>query len=129
MKGMQNAEEERGGAGDAGGDVAENEDLRAARALRAVLQRDRHPTGLERGPHRAAEVHVGVALAAPQLVTLGGETALELCHHPVNRGQVLDRTGGQSAIELRQRALGRQRGRALDQITLQLASQVLLEPP
>ena len=77
----------------AGRDVAEHEDLRAARALRAVLELDRHAAGLQRGAHRAPHVDVGVALAARELVALGGQPALELGDDAVHGGEVLDRPG------------------------------------
>ncbi len=73
------------------------------------------------GAHRPADVHVGVALAPLQLVTLGGEATLELGDDPVDGGQVLDRAGGQRAVELVQRALGREARGALDQVALELA--------
>ena len=119
--------EERRGARHARGDVAEHEDLGPARALGAVLQRDRHPAGLQRRAHRAPHVDVGVALATPQLMALGGQPALELGDDPVHGGEVLDRAARQRPVELVQRALGRQLGRALDQRALELAAQLLLE--
>ena len=42
---------------------------------------------------------MGVARAAFELVALGGQPALELRHHAMDRGQVLDRPGGQGAVE------------------------------
>ena len=64
-----------------------------------------------------------------ELVALGGQAALELGDDPVHGGEVLDRPGGQRAVELVQRPLGRQARGALDQVALELAAQVLLEPP
>ena len=129
MERVQDAQEERAGAGDARRDVAEDEDLGAAGALRPVLELDRDAAGLQRGAHRAAHVDVGVALAALQLVALGRETALELGDHAVHRREVLDRAGRERAVELGQRPLRRQARRALDQVALELAPQVLLEAP
>ena len=65
--------------------------------------------------------------AALELMALGGEAALELGDDPVHGGEILDRPGRQRAIELGQRALGRQARRALDQAALQLSSEVGLE--
>ena len=81
------------------------------------------------GAHRASDVDVGVALAALQLVALGGEPALELRDDPVDLGEVLDRAARQRAVELAERALGRKALGALDQVALELSSQVLLEAP
>ena len=72
---------------------------------------------------------MGVALAASELVALGGQPALELGDDPVDRREVLGRAGGERAVELVQRALGRQGRGALDQVALELAAQVLLEAP
>ena len=62
-----------------------------------------------------------------QLVALGGEAPLELSDHTVDGGQVLDRAGGEGAVELVQRALGGEAGGALDQVALEFAPEVLLE--
>ena len=62
-----------------------------------------------------------------QLVALGGEPALELRHHPVDRRQVLDRAARERAVELVQRPLRRQRRGPLDHRPLELAAQLLLE--
>ena len=49
-----------------------------------------------------------MTLAALELVTLRGEAPLELGHHLVHRGEVLDRPGREGAVELVQGALGRE---------------------
>ena len=67
------------------------------------------------------------ASPATLLVPLGREPALELRHHAVHRGQVLQRPGRQRAVELPQRSRRRQRLRPLDQRPLELAAQVTLE--
>jgi hypothetical protein len=54
---------------------------------------------------------------------------LELGDGAVDRGQVLSRAGRQRAVELGQRARGRQLSGALDRGALELATQVALELP
>src|SRR5205085_9955857 len=112
---------------DAGRDVAQHEDLGPPRPPRAVLEPDRHTARLERRPHRPPHVDMRVALAAPQLVALRGEAALELGDHPVDGREVLDRSTGQRPVELAERPLWGEAGGALDQVPLQLAAQVPLE--
>ena len=68
-----------------------------------------------------------VALAAARLVALGGEAALELGDDAVDGGEVLQRPGGQRAVELGQRPRRRERLGALDLRALELAPQVRLE--
>ena len=101
--------------------------LGAAGAAGAVLEHDRHAPGLQRGAHRAADVDVRVAPAPARLVGLGGEAALELGDDPVDGGEVLQRAGGQCAVELGERAAGRERLRALDTGGVEFLAQVGLE--
>ena len=61
------------------------------------------------------------------LVALGGQAALELRHHAVHGGQVLDRPAGKRAVELVQRPRRRQPLGPLDGVALELAAQVGLE--
>ena len=68
-----------------------------------------------------------VAIVALELVPLGGEASLQLRDHSVDGGEVLDRARGERAIELVERALGREARGALDQVSLELTPQVLLE--
>ena len=124
---MQDAEEEDAGARDAGRDVAEDVDLRAPRPDRLVAQDHRHPTGLQRRAHRLAHVDLRVALAPAQLVALGLQAALELGDDAVHRGEVLQRPAGQRAVELVERAGGRQGLGALDLAALELLAQERLE--
>jgi hypothetical protein len=72
---------------------------------------------------------VRVAALPAGLVALGGEPALELHHHAVHGGEVLQRARRQGAVELVQRPRRRQCLRALDLRALELAAQVLLEAP
>src|SRR3954463_15854711 len=72
-------------------------------------------------------VDVRVALAAAGLMPLRGQPALELGDDTVHRGEVLQRPGGQRAVELGQRARRRQRLRALDLRALELTPQRRLE--
>ena len=58
---------------------------------------------------------------------LGRQAALELRHHAVYGGEVLQRVGGQRAVELLQRLGGRKGLRALDERPLELPPQVALE--
>ena len=120
-------EEEDARAGDAGGDVAQHVDLRAPRAHRLVAQDDRHAAGLQRRAHRLAHVDLGVALAPAQLVALRLQPALELGDDAVHGGEVLQRPAGQRAVELVERARGRQRRGALDLAALELLAQQRLE--
>src|ERR1700727_495676 len=71
---------------------------------------------------------MGVAPVTCELVALGREAALELRDDAVHGSEVLDRPGGERAVELGQRALGRQARGPLDQVALELAAQLLLEP-
>ena len=124
---VQDREEEDAGAADRGRDVAEHVDLRPPRALRPVAQAQRHAAGLQRGAHRAADVHRPAAAAAALLVAEGRDPALELGDGAVDAGQVLGGAGRQGPVELGQRPGGRQLAGALDRRPLQLAAQVLLE--
>ena len=62
-----------------------------------------------------------------ELMALRGEAPLQLGDDPMDGGEVLNRAARQGAIELVQRALGREAGRALDQVSFKFASEVLLE--
>ena len=62
-----------------------------------------------------------------ELMSLRGEAPLQLRDDPMDGREVLDRTGREGAIELVQRTLGREAGRALDQVSFEFASEVLLE--
>ena len=62
---------------------------------------------------------MGVALAALQLVALGGETALELCDDLVDLREILDGARGKGAVELVERTLRREARCALDQIAFE----------
>ncbi len=127
MQRVQDAQEEDAGRGDRGGDVAEDVDLGAPRALGAVAQAQRHPARLERGPHRPPHVDRAALAAAPLLVAERRQPALQLGDRAVHRGEVLGRAGRQRAVELGQRARGRQLAGPLDQPALELAAQVGLE--
>ena len=68
-----------------------------------------------------------MALAPAQLVALRLQAALELRDDAVHGGEVLQRPAGQRAVELVERAGGRQRLGALDLAALELLAQERLE--
>ena len=68
-----------------------------------------------------------MALAAAELMALGGQAPFQLGDDAVHRGQILDRAARERPIELVQGPLGRQRRRALDEAALELAAQVGFE--
>jgi hypothetical protein len=124
---VHDAQEEHRRAGHRGRDVAEHEDLRAARAHRLGLDDDRHAAGLQRRAHRPADVDVLAPALAAVLLALGLQPALELGDDAVHGSEVLQRSRRQRAVELVERALGRQGLRALDLPALELAAQHRLE--
>jgi len=93
-----------------------------------VLEPERHATGLERRPHRAADVHRRSAPPPSLLVPQRGEASLQLGDRPVDGGQVLGGAGRERAIQLGKRPRRRELLGPLDQRPLQLATQVPLEP-
>ena len=127
VEGVEDGEEEDAGRGDRGRDVAEDVDLRPARPLRPVVQVHRHAAGLQRGPHRPPHVDHLALLAPPLLVAERRQPALHLGDGAVDGGEVLGRAGRQGAVELGQRARGRQRLGPLDQVAFEFAAQVALE--
>ena len=126
VQGVQDGEEEDAGRGDRGGDVAEDVDLRPARALRPVAQVERHAAGLQRGPHRPPHVDRLRLAAAALLVAERRQAPLHLRDGAVHGGQVLGRVGRQRPVQLGQRPGGEGLG-ALDQVAFELAPQVPLE--
>src|SRR5207302_4484235 len=115
--------------GDARGDVAQHVDLRAFRALRAVLEDDGNATGLQRRAHRAPNVDVGVVAVPARLRALRDEAPAQLRDDAMHRGEVGERPGGQRAVELAERARWRALAGALDLVAFELAPQQRLEAP
>src|SRR5207302_1084060 len=72
---VKDAEEEDGGAGDAGRDVAQHIQLGPPGPAVAVAQPHGHAAGLERRTHRAPDIHDGRAAPAALLVPAGGPAA------------------------------------------------------
>ncbi len=70
---------------------------------------------------------IGLRWRPRDLVAQGGDPALQLGDRPVDGGEVLGGARRQRAVELGQRAGGRQLAGALDRRPLQLAAQMLLE--
>ncbi len=126
---VKHGEEEDRGRGDARGDVAQDVDLRAARAARAVLQDDGHAAGLQRRAHRATHVDVGVAAVTARLHPLRGQPPAQLRDDAVHGREVGERTGGQRSVEVAERSRGRKVAGALDLRALELRAQQRLEAP
>src|SRR5205807_2891205 len=107
--------------------VAQDEELGASWTARSIPEPERDAAGLQRRTHRAAHVHDRGTSSSSKLVPLRGESPLQLSDDAVDGREVLQRPARERAIELAQRLRRRQRLGALDQLALELSTQVTLE--